>query len=1681
VETNDSRPWLGPDSYSEHHESLFKGRGSERDDILRLLEREILTTLFGASGLGKTSLLRAAVFPELRKREMLPVEVRLDHDESAPPLGEQILQALRAAATLHQIEGPEPVAQDRLWQHFHREGHLYWTRRHHVITPVVVLDQFEEIFTRGQQSEACSKRSQEFLTELADLIEDREPLELQQKLEQEGIDAIKAGYVVEPIPLKVIISLREDFLAPLEQLRELLPSLGRNRMRLTALTLQQAREVVELPAAPQHLLAEGVADQILQFVSAADRSPTAVPTGAGAGPTGKSTSRNNQDVDPALLSIFCYELNNRRLELGQDQITSELLASSQEQILVSFYERAFDGVAAAVRRFVEEELISPSGFRDSRALDDALNAPGVNLEALNLLVSRRLLRYEEQRSGNKRIELQHDVFLRVAENSRAARLLVERRNLKTKELIRRVWATIVIAIPVLAALGTLAYHYLYVWHYEAFFASFVSVRGEPRGVGQLRSDEMAKRPVSLRIVRQGRIGHTVSMDVVDASGRLTPDHAFGTYFGSEQSNVEGGKRGTGVSWRYGYDASGRLLYEIMRDCEQRVVWSFIYAPSSKLDAARNEVRIGQLLGERGLPVAGLNGFVELTYAADTGFEVRARYLDQQQRPIPGRDKAYGQRWEYDDDGNGIAFASLDEQGQPMNSELGYATLRMEVDARGESLVETAFDAAGTPTTTIEGWTVRRLERDSAGNILAEAYFKHREGKLEPTLSSDGYHKRTVARDHRGEEVGVTFMDTAGKPTPDLEGCYGYRFKDDARGNVSERTCVDAGGRPVEDRQGCAITKYHRDAWGDMVESQVFDAVGQPALLVEDAEDPAGSPRYHSIKYNRDERGRQTEARFHDTTGKPLAVAGYARRTRQYDDSGNLTSEHYWNAENAPVTSDEGYSRLDYAYDANGRVTEVTYRGLQDRRVLNKAGYSGYRLQYDSRGHETRREFVGVDGARTLMQGGHAVEQSVYDRLGRLTRIEYLDLKDKPVASSGGIAGFNARYDQWGRCIERLFFDIAGRPVPHQNGYAGWRATFDHVGNEIKTEYLDTKGNVSERSSGYAVWTRTYDAWHRETESRYFDSAGKAVVNAGGFAVSKTTYDRQGNTVRVVNADANDVPRVPGSSGCARIESAYDAKRNRLREECFDGRDQPMLREGYYFKEALTHDALGRVASFAYFDARNRPTLTPEGYHQLHREYDGNGNVIHEIYKDRAGVRIESTAGYAELRAEYAHHNVPVRREVFDADGTRSQLDDGGPSVELSDIDAAGQVVRVRYRDKDSMPFVNGEGYASRRFEYDLRGRKVAESFLGAKDEPVRIRAGYARHEMTYGEDGELSEEKFLNLDGRLVAIRGGVARLLRRTQRVEGKKVTEVSLFGADGRPVIAEFEGRRFAIRRVITDPYERVVEETYLDLDGRSRVQVDRCGTWRREYDRWGNPEMEACFVNEQKALSDKNVHATAFDYNVRGQVVSETNYGLNENRVVSTDGYARRVHAYDDRGNLETITTFNEREEPIAGKLGYATITRRYDPYDTQIEVSYTGADGQPFAFEGTARRVMSYDAVGNQIALGLYDAKGEKLVSEERYEYDNKGQRVRVRFFKDGEPTPANGSQVYVVHLTYDSLGREISRSYSDKSGKPVRGFTREGAFCGQWLTAYDENGKAKNTCNPVPSTPDAGNGVIATNP
>ncbi|MBV9489801.1 MAG: hypothetical protein JO069_08765, partial [Verrucomicrobia bacterium] len=411
------RPWIGLRSFSESTADYFFGRTEELQELFERVEHKPLTILFGQSGLGKTSLLHAGLMPKLRQAGYLPVSIRLAYVGQDQGLEQQVLSELRAAlgvtgsvAAANHI----PAEGVGLWELFHRPDFgLISPDGPPVVQPVLIFDQFEEIFTQAQSQ---GREVEAFFSSLAGLIENRPPEALRERWEAD--EALADRIVFDARPCRVLLSLREDFLHQLERWRRLMPSLMENRFELRPLNGAKALLAVYEPGTRRPdkppIVTRDTAEAIVRFVAGADDP---------------NFRLSEIDAVPPLLSLICAELNAQRLEAGQEQIDFDPRGRSgrREKILERFYTDCFADQPAGVRELVEDRLLSAEGHRESLALDSAL----LQLEscgfsraeaegAIARLVDNRLLVVGE-RHGVRRVELTHDVLTGVARGSRDRR------------------------------------------------------------------------------------------------------------------------------------------------------------------------------------------------------------------------------------------------------------------------------------------------------------------------------------------------------------------------------------------------------------------------------------------------------------------------------------------------------------------------------------------------------------------------------------------------------------------------------------------------------------------------------------------------------------------------------------------------------------------------------------------------------------------------------------------------------------------------------------------------------------------------------------------------------------------------------------------------------------------------------------------------------------------------------------------------------------------------------------------------------------------------------------------------------------------------------------------------------------------------------------------------------------
>ena len=383
---------LVPFEDSELDALLFFGRERESGIISENVLAARLTVLYGPSGVGKTSVLRAGVAHRLRRQARRNVEER-GHPEFAVVVfdawSEDPVSSLRAAvreelaaqfgsALLDEQEG------ESLADTFGR-----WTEGL-ACDLLLILDQAEEYFLYHQG--------------------------------QGGFAADLPELVTRPgLRVRVLLSLRDDALAKLDRFKGRIPNLFANYLRLDHLDRRSAAEAVVKPVERYNELTGESIEVEPELVEAVLDETAAGQVDLGSAGRGAALEEDAGDrIEAAYLQLVLERLWEDERAAGSSRLRVTTLASlgGAESIVREHLRRAVEGlsseerdVAADVFRF----LVTPSGTKIAHGASDLAEYAAVDeqrmLPVLSTLGRERIVRtVDGAGTDGARYEIFHDVL-----------------------------------------------------------------------------------------------------------------------------------------------------------------------------------------------------------------------------------------------------------------------------------------------------------------------------------------------------------------------------------------------------------------------------------------------------------------------------------------------------------------------------------------------------------------------------------------------------------------------------------------------------------------------------------------------------------------------------------------------------------------------------------------------------------------------------------------------------------------------------------------------------------------------------------------------------------------------------------------------------------------------------------------------------------------------------------------------------------------------------------------------------------------------------------------------------------------------------------------------------------------------------------------------------------------------
>lgn len=425
-------PWKGVVPYTENDSHSFVGRKKETKELFEVVKHNFVSTLYGRSGIGKTSLLKVGLYPALLNESFYPISIRLYSECSeSENFAAHIINKVKEELDVKPLEGfyistipiEEKCNTNYLWNFFgynsfisnkdciNNEGIVSISKGDEVI-PVIVLDQFEEIL-REQHEETVV-------------------------LIRQILSALQDGFLLDgsqyTIAFRFIISLREDDLYLLEDLldEQYIDTMKRGRYRLRPLEIDSAREIIFVK---QGFFDENDENVITEIIKRSDQEG---------------------QISTLLLSLVCFMIFESATTKQINHLTSkdinELIG---EKPLETFYKKAIDGIGNETMDWIESHFV-----KDNRRLSVSLDT--IPESVLNDLNNNRLMDESfdhhlftpSSKSTDSSFELLHDklaVVMSDYEKQRIEKLRAERLR---KRIIIFVAVFVTIITPILAFIIT---------------------------------------------------------------------------------------------------------------------------------------------------------------------------------------------------------------------------------------------------------------------------------------------------------------------------------------------------------------------------------------------------------------------------------------------------------------------------------------------------------------------------------------------------------------------------------------------------------------------------------------------------------------------------------------------------------------------------------------------------------------------------------------------------------------------------------------------------------------------------------------------------------------------------------------------------------------------------------------------------------------------------------------------------------------------------------------------------------------------------------------------------------------------------------------------------------------------------------------------------------------------------
>ena len=379
-----SSPFKFLDSYEARDKAIFFGRDEEIEALYKLVFQTKLLLVYGQSGTGKTSLIQCGLSNRFKTSDWFELFVRRKDD-----LNQSLTREIRRHAQTPIADAAGVVEAIRS---------LYLD---HLRPVYLIFDQFEELFILGQPEE------------------------------QRAFIASIAALLASDVSCKIVISMREEYIAMLHDFERTVPTLFNKRLRVEPMNMRNVQQVIVgttgalgISLESGEATAQAIIDNLSEGRSGVPLSYLQVYLDKlyrGAAPDGQDSASG--------AIVFTDHLVQQTGALGD--VMADFLEEQTAAIQKEIADRSPGIPADAVQR-VLEEFATLDGTKQPMSRDELAS----RLPALSLFIDACLVAFESKRivrNADGLYELAHDTLAgRIADKRSGERKSL----LKVQKLIK---------------------------------------------------------------------------------------------------------------------------------------------------------------------------------------------------------------------------------------------------------------------------------------------------------------------------------------------------------------------------------------------------------------------------------------------------------------------------------------------------------------------------------------------------------------------------------------------------------------------------------------------------------------------------------------------------------------------------------------------------------------------------------------------------------------------------------------------------------------------------------------------------------------------------------------------------------------------------------------------------------------------------------------------------------------------------------------------------------------------------------------------------------------------------------------------------------------------------------------------------------------------------------------------